>query len=101
MDKAQARIMLANARALQFLPYRDNRAFAYEALLLLGRIASVFDKLQEDQPELSKALELFRQNLKYAIGSLPTHNHQTTPDPVQIRHEVCNAIVELAKLADE
>ncbi len=101
MNKAQARILIANARALQLLLYRDNPNFDGDAKKMLREIAQVFEQLRTDQSELSMALAAFQENLRNAIWSLPTHNHLTTPDPSQMMHGTCNAIVELAKLTDE
>lgn len=101
MNKQQARILVANARALQLLPYRDNAEFADDANLLLSAITRVFDQLSIKQPELLMALVLFHESLRKAIESLPTHDHLTTPDPIRMRSETCNAIVEIAKLVDE
>lgn len=100
MNNAQARILIANARALQNLQYRDNPEFTSNAMRLVTEIKVIFDQLRDSQPGLTKALTVFCQNLELVIASLPTHNSYTIPDPLSLRSSVCNAIVELAKLAD-
>lgn len=101
MNKAQARILLINARVLQLLPYRDNKSFLPEAQACINEIEAVFCQLTKESPGLTKALETLLEYLKSAILALPTHNSYTTPDPVSMRASACTAIVELAKLTDE
>jgi hypothetical protein len=101
MNKAQARILLINARVLQLLPYRDNESFLPEARACINEIEVVFYQLTEECPRLTKALETLLEYLKSAILALPACNSYTTPDPVPMRASACIAIVELAKLTDE
>lgn len=101
MTKAQARILLLNARVLQLLPYRNNESFLPEAHACINQIEAVFCQLTEESPRLTEALEILLGYLKSAILALPEHNSYTVPDPVPMRASACIAIVELAKLADE
>ena len=101
MNKKQAGILIANARAFQILWHRDNQDFDKDARTILREIAGVFEELKTDQPELIMALTIFQETLRQVIVSLPTRDHLTVPDPVWKRAETCNAIVEFAKLADD
>lgn len=101
MNKAQARILLINARVLQLLPYRNNESFLPEAWNCIKEIEDVFYQLAEESPKLTKALETLLKYSRSAILALPAHNSYTAPDPLSMRGSACIAIVELARLTDE